>query len=267
RRELDLLRNGAGVAERLKLSRQRVGLIHLIVPIRTDQHHMPQLRSGQQFLQQVERCAVDPLQVVEQQRQRVLGLGEDADEASKDQLKAVLRLLQRKLWNWRLLADDELELGKQVDHELSVGTQRLQEVLAPLREFGLALAEKRTDQALASLHECRIGDIALRAVALARREQPAAWKKRPVQLVDDRVFADARIAGDQHQLRRTTRGDAIEGGEQFLDLARPAVELFGDQQAVGNVVLAERERGDAPMSLPFGETAPQVSRDARGGLV
>ena len=66
-----------------------------------------------------------------------------------------------------------------------------------------------------------------------------------MQLVDDRGLADAGIARDQHQLRRTALDDTIEGGEQGLDLARPPVQFLGDQQPVRRVVLAQWEVVDA----------------------
>jgi hypothetical protein len=56
------------------------------------------------------------------------------------------------------------------------------------------------------------------------------------------------MAGDQHQLRAAALDDAVEGGEQDLDLALPAVQLPGDQQPVGRVVSAEREVVEAALS-------------------
>ena len=61
--------------------------------------------------------------------------------------------------------------------------------------------------------------------------------------------------------------DAVEGGEQGLDLALSPVQLLGDQQPVRRVVLAEREVVDAASSLPFGKAAPQIALDAGRGLV
>ena len=50
-----------------------------------------------------------------------------------------------------------------------------------------------------------------------------------MQRVHERRFADAGVAGHQHQLRRAGRGDAIERSEQRLDLARASVQPLGDQ--------------------------------------
>ena len=88
-----------------------------------------------------------------------------------------------------------------------------------------------------------------------------------MQLIDDGGLADAGIAGDQHQLRRAAGDDAIEGGEQGLDLARSPVQFLGNQQPVGRVVFAKREGVDAALSLPFSKAAPKIALQAGGGLV
>ena len=111
-----------------------------------------------------------------------------------------------------------------------------------LGQLGFALAQKRADQALKGLSQGRIGDVALVLVELARGEEPARRHQHFVQLIDDGGLADAGISGDQHQLRRAAVDDAVEGGEQGLDLARSPVQLLGDQQPVRRVVFAERER-------------------------
>ena len=46
---------------------------------------------------QVERRRVQPLKIVEEQRQRMLRAGKYADEAAEHELKPPLRLLRRKL--------------------------------------------------------------------------------------------------------------------------------------------------------------------------
>ena len=97
---------------------------------------------------------------------------------------------------------------------------------------------------------------------LPEANSPARRDKRLVQFVDDRGFADAGIARDQNQLRRAARDHAIEGAKQGLDLALSPVQLLRDQQLIGRVVFAERKGLDAPVTLPFGKTAPQIVLDA-----
>ena len=117
RRKRDLLHLAAGVLDRLKLARQRMGGIDLVVPIGADQHQVLQIRPGQQILEQVERRGVEPLQIVEEQRQRMFRAGEDADEPPEHELKTALCLLRRKLRDRWLFTDDELQFGDEVDHE------------------------------------------------------------------------------------------------------------------------------------------------------
>src|SRR5262249_43413864 len=114
---------------------------NFVVAIGTDQHEVLQIRLSQQLLEQVERCRVQPLQVVEEQGQWMLGPREAADNPPKYEPETPLRLLWRKLRNRWLLSDDELQLGDDVDHEPSVRAQRLQQGVAPAAQLGVALAE------------------------------------------------------------------------------------------------------------------------------
>src|SRR4029077_16789530 len=59
----------------------------------------------------------------------------------------------------------------------------------------------------------------------------------------------------------------IEGCEQGLDFALSPVPLFGDQQRICCVALAEHEIVDAMLCFPVSETAPQIALDAARRLV
>ncbi len=77
--------------------------------------------------------------------------GEYTDKSPKHQLEAALDLLWCKLSNWWLFSDDEFEFGYEIHNEQSVRIYRLTKVCAPSTQFGLTLAQKRTDKALKSL--------------------------------------------------------------------------------------------------------------------
>jgi hypothetical protein len=94
----------------------------------------------QQILEQIERRRIQPLQVIEEQSQRMLRTGEYADESPKDQLKAALRVLWRKSGYRWLLSYDELELRDDIHNERSVGTERLTKDLAPAPQLSFAFA-------------------------------------------------------------------------------------------------------------------------------
>src|SRR5262249_2441295 len=116
---------------------------------------------------------VEPLHVVEEERQGMLRPGEDAEEAPEHQLEAPVRVLGRQLRDRWLVAEDARELGDEVDQELAVRAQCLPQGGAPTAQLGLARAEQWPHEALKRLRERRIRDVTLVLVELARREQAA----------------------------------------------------------------------------------------------
>ena len=106
-RKDNLLYGRSRVADRLELAYQRMGGRDFVVPVGADQQQVPHIRLGQQVFEQVERRRIEPLQIVEEQGQRVLRPGEHAEEAPEDQLEAPLRILGRKVGDRRLLAAEK----------------------------------------------------------------------------------------------------------------------------------------------------------------
>ena len=98
--------------------------VDLVVPVGPDQQQMPYLRMGDQVLEEVKRRRVQPLQVVEEQRERVLLAREHTEEAPENHLKAVFGVLRRQVRDRRLFPDHELQFGNEVDDELAVRAQR-----------------------------------------------------------------------------------------------------------------------------------------------
>src|SRR5712672_1666303 len=197
------------------------------------------------MLNEVERCCIQPLQIIEEQRERVLRPGEYAEEAPEHELEAVLRVLRRQLRDRRLFPDYELQLGNEVHDELSIWAQRLAQRVPPVAKLGLALAQKRAHKALEGLCQGGVRDVALVLVELAGREQAARRYERLVQLVHYRGFADPGIAGHEHKFRGALGHNSVECCNQRLNLALPAVELLRDQQPIRPIVLAKREPVDA----------------------
>src|ERR1700733_12156166 len=95
----------------------------LIVPVGADQQQVLHIRLGQQSFDQIEGGRIEPLQIVEKQRQRMLRSCKYADKSSEHHLEATLRFLRRKHWKWRLLAYDQLQFRNQIHHEPSVWPQ------------------------------------------------------------------------------------------------------------------------------------------------
>src|ERR1700730_9228084 len=169
-RQRDLCNLSAGGLDGVELAHERMRRTDFVVAIGTDQHEVLQIRPRQQVIQQIERRRVEPLQIIQEEGQRMFGLREYADEPLEHQLKAALCLLWRKLRRRRLVSDNEREFGDEVGHEPPVRAQRLQKGVAPASQLGVTLAEQRPDQALKSLYQRGIGDVALVLVELAGGE-------------------------------------------------------------------------------------------------
>ena len=137
--ECDHLHVRAGVLDGVKPAFQRMSGIDLVVPIGADQEKVLYIRLGQQRLDQVERCDVEPLQVVEEDRQRMFRPGENVDESPKYQLETPLRVLGRKLRDAGLFSDNESQLRDEIGDEPSVRAQRLLKGVAPAGQLGIAL--------------------------------------------------------------------------------------------------------------------------------
>ena len=92
---------------------------------------------GQQVFEQIERRRVQPLQVVEEERQRMLRSCEDADEPPKHQLKTSLRFLRRQLGHRWLFTNDVLQFRDEIDDQPPVRLQRLTKRVAPFAQVCL----------------------------------------------------------------------------------------------------------------------------------
>ena len=91
------MQHAPALADGVQLAHQGVGRADLIVPISSDQQKILQLGRHQQALEQIESGGVQPLQIVKEEGERMLGPREYADEAPQDELKAPLRILRRQV--------------------------------------------------------------------------------------------------------------------------------------------------------------------------
>src|SRR5216684_5698132 len=218
-----------------------------------------------QVLEEVERCGIQPLQIVQKQRERVLLPREYAEEAPEDHLEAALRVLRRQVRDGWLFSDHELQLGNEVHDELAVRAKRFAQGVPPPANLCLALAQQRAHEALEGLGKSGVRDVALVLVELAGREEAARRHEGLVKLVHHRGFADARKAGDQEQLGSAVSDDTVEGRKEGVDLTLPPVQPLRDQQTVRRILCTEWERVDPPERLPCGKAPPKISLDSGRG--
>src|SRR5262245_40205523 len=141
--------------------------IDFVVPVGAYQHHVLDIRPGQQILHQIERRGIEPLQIVKEKGQRMFRPREYADESTEHQLKAALRVLWGEFRDRRLFSYEELQFWNPIHNELAGRTQRVSKPVAPFAQLRRAPGQKRTDKALKGLGQGGIRDIALVLVELA----------------------------------------------------------------------------------------------------
>ena len=137
------------------------------------------------------------------------------------------------------------ELGDQVDHEPSIDPEGLTQASPPPRDDLCAFGRELSEPATKGLSDGGVGNAAPVLIELAREEEPALADDGAIQLLDQRRLADAGVSAHQHERRPALVGDAVERGEQRLDLALSSVEPVRDPELRGRVPLAEREGLDA----------------------
>src|SRR6185436_14611932 len=116
--------------------------VDFVVTVCSDEQEVLRFGLDQDVLHQIKRGLVEPLQIVEEQRQRMLGLGEYLDQPAQRHLYAGLRGRWRYVRNRRLFADHELQLGNEVNDQSAVRIQRPTQLLSPLGELGLGLGQE-----------------------------------------------------------------------------------------------------------------------------
>src|ERR1700723_3004561 len=109
-REHDLLHVRSGSPYHVELVHEWVSRIHLIVSIDANHHQMPHIRAGCQLLEQIEHCRIEPLQIVEKQREWVLLAREHAEEAAEHRSKKPPGMVGRQVVVGRLRSTRQLEL-------------------------------------------------------------------------------------------------------------------------------------------------------------
>src|ERR1700675_4320931 len=144
-RQHNLLDPCSSFAERLQRPHKRVRRANLVIPVGSDQQHVPYLRMRNQTLKEVERCCIQPLQIIKKEGKRMFWPGECSEETPEHQLETVLRILRRHVRNGRLFANDEFQLWDEIDDELAIRTQCFLKNVPPMAHLRFAFDEDLTD--------------------------------------------------------------------------------------------------------------------------
>src|ERR1700739_2225264 len=109
-RQHNLLDRRSSFADRLQRPHKRVRRANLVIPVGSDQQHMSYLRMRNQTLKEVERCCIQPLQIIKKEGERMFWTGKCSEETPEHQLETVLRILGRHVRSGRLFAHAKVQL-------------------------------------------------------------------------------------------------------------------------------------------------------------
>ena len=170
RAQAHALQRDAGAVERGQRARQPRRRVELVVAVGAHQHQAAAVAAGQQRLEQRQRGRVGPLQVVEEQHQRVLRPRDRGDEVLQHALEAVLRLdaAQRRRRGGcgpTMNSISGITSASTPPLTPSACCQRVAPVREPLLAFGEQLAHQRAE----GLDQRTEGHAARHLVELARR--------------------------------------------------------------------------------------------------
>src|SRR5262249_52492428 len=109
----DLLYPAASGLDRLELAHKRMRCSDFVITVSADEEKIAEIGPAQQVFEQVERRCVEPLQVIEEQRQGMFRPSEDPDKLPKHHLKTPLRVLWWKFRYRRRLSYNVLHFGNE----------------------------------------------------------------------------------------------------------------------------------------------------------
>ncbi len=265
RREPDLRRPGAVPGELREGERERVRGRDLVVAVGPDQEQPAALRIGDEEPDQAERRRVDPLEVVEEDDERLIH-GEDADEAVEREREAVLRLGGGQRGHRLRGADHQRDLGDEIDEDLADPSQRREEPRLPARQHVGGLREDLPHEVAERVRDGLVGRAAAALVELPRDEEAAPRGHAALHLADERRLADARVADHQRELCHAPVR-ARERRLELRDLNLAAVELLRELEKLDAVGEARRQIGDDAVADQAPPAGVEVGDDAVRALV
>src|SRR5712672_3004284 len=265
--ENDLIQPRTGPAQGLQLEHQRMGRVDLIVAICADQQQVPCVGMEEEIFDERQRGRIEPLQVIDEDDERVFRPRKHADESLEHGLKPQFGIDGREDRYGRLWSYQSSEVWNEVGQQTALIADSFLDRVSPAGNVVRLAVHQLLNQSLKRLSQCRVGRIPEAQIEFSRNEDAARQHDDLVQLVDYRRLADARVARDQNELRAAMHHDAVEGGKQGGDLALASVELLRDHQPLRRVLQTKRERLDPADRLPGGEALAEIRLDSRGGLV
>src|SRR5215831_10355783 len=116
---------------------------NFVLTVCADKQDVHSFVAGSEVLEEFERGAIKPLQIVHEEHERMFRSREYTHEAPQDSIETPLGLLRWEIRDGFLRADDQLNFGNKVDDELSIRAERPTNVFAPSLDVDITQGENR----------------------------------------------------------------------------------------------------------------------------
>ena len=248
---------------------QRMRGSDLVVAVGADDEQVPRVRVQRPGRQQLQAGRVRPLQIVEEQGQRVLRRRERAARTARSTLRN------------RVSASASGSSGTGGCAPMTSSTCGIRSTMSWPFGPSAAWMRRRQSATLSALsarmsstssrnawHDGEVGDVALVLLELPRDEE-APLRRRSAGAARAPATT-CRCPSSPRPARapaRRWRPRARTPRCKTADSAAAAVELLRDQETIGDVALAERERRDHAGLAPLLQAALEIVREAGRALV
>ena len=165
---------------------------NLVVPIGAHEQDVLRIGAGQHMGQQGQRRRVDPLQIVQDHAQQLIARRNGLYQPGEYTVQAVAGLDWRQGPDRRLWPRDQLQVGKAVNDDPGIVTDRREDARPPAFEFNLGSAEQLANELLEGLDQSQIRYVALVLIELSRNEASIATSDKILELAQQRRLAHPR---------------------------------------------------------------------------
>ena len=193
RRHVDIPDQAAVFDHSIQGDREGVRFVDFIFPVSPDEQEMMQLAPAHDEFDQFKRRLVHPLQVVQENHERMRLPAENTHEIEENAVKTVLRLVRAEFHEGRLRSCHQFQIGNHIDDGPHMDAQRSQEPFPPLQKPCFTLAQDLIDKVLKRLDETAVRDVMMQLIELAANVIAGFGNEGPVNFLYQGCLADAGI--------------------------------------------------------------------------
>ena len=191
---------------------ERMGGIDFVAAEQADEQHAVEIVVAKERGEQVESRTVGPLQIIEHEHKRLFGRSDRAEETHEQRGEAALRLGRIEPGRRREPSGQCFQFGENVTQGSGFPAEPFAKALPERAQVFLRFGKQKDKQLPRRLERSEEGAFPPELLALAAHETSPGQRDRAVEFVDQRRFADTRLAAEEKGIqaaacRRLERGD------------------------------------------------------------